>query len=121
MTVYVDDMKAPFGSGRRKMIMSHMIATDEDELHSMAVKIGVARKWYQGDHYDVAQSKKAEAIAHGAVLITWRQAGAMNGLRRRGHEMGDPETAPARLQALFKLRRLEREAAETSTPKEIAQ
>lgn len=58
MTVYVDDMRANFG----RMIMCHMVADDEGELHAMADKIGVARRWYQGDHYDIALVKRAKAV-----------------------------------------------------------
>jgi hypothetical protein len=65
MSVYVDDMKADFRPTHRpgrKYVMSHMIADTEAELHVMADKIGVLRKWYQGDHYDITQSKRALAI-----------------------------------------------------------
>lgn len=89
MTVYVDDMKANFG----RMIMCHMIATDEAELHAMADRIGIARKWFQGDHYDIALSKRALAVAAGAVEITWRQAGHMMFAVRRGLPMPSPENA----------------------------
>ena len=68
MTVYVDDMKAEFQSRHapgRRYVMSHRIADTDDELHAMADKIGVARKWFQRDHYDITQSKKALAIKHG--------------------------------------------------------
>lgn len=97
MTVYVDDMyKYPIGQfGRMKM--SHMIADTEDELHEMAGKIGIARRWYQGDHYDIALSKRALAISFGAVAITYRQLGCMAGLRKRGLLMGKPEDAEAAL------------------------
>lgn len=73
MVVYVDDMhKAPMGRfGRMKM--SHMIADTEAELHAMADRIGVARRWYQGDHYDIALSKRALAVAAGAVEVTLKQ------------------------------------------------
>lgn len=72
MTVYVDDMYK-YSTGRfRRMKMSHMIADTEEELHAMARKIGVARRWYQGDHYDIALSKRALAVEYGAVEITWR-------------------------------------------------
>lgn len=40
MTVYVDDMKAKVG----QMVMCHMVADTEPELHAMADKIGVARE-----------------------------------------------------------------------------
>lgn len=73
MTVYVDDMKAAFG----RMIMCHMIGDTEDELHRMAQAIGVARKWYQGDHYDVSLGCRAKAVKLGAAEITWREAGMM--------------------------------------------
>ena len=73
MTVYVDDMhELPMGKFRR-MKMSHMIADTEEELHAMADKIGVARRWYQGDHYDVCKSKRTIAVRHGAVEITLRE------------------------------------------------
>lgn len=89
MAVYVDDMKAPYG----RMIMCHMIADHEDELHAMAARIGVARKWYQGDHYDIALSKRARAIFEGAVPITMRQAGLMIAVQKRTGVMPLPQDA----------------------------
>jgi hypothetical protein len=87
MTVYVDDMRAEFfppqAPGRR-FIMCHMIADTEDELHAMAARIGVARKWYRGDHYDITLSKRRLAVAAGAQEITWREAGERMCRRRRG-------------------------------------
>lgn len=93
MAVYVDDMyKYPMGAyGRMKM--SHMIATTDTELHDMAQRIGVARKWYQGNHYDIAISKRELAISFGAIPITLRQLACMSALQKRGLPMGDPETA----------------------------
>lgn len=93
MTVYVDDMyKVPMGRfGRMKM--SHMIADDDAELHAMAARIGIARKWYQGDHYDVAMSARAKAVAAGAVEISMQNLSAMALNRRQGLPMGNPETA----------------------------
>ena len=80
MTVYVDDMKAKVG----QMVMCHMVADTEPELHAMADKIGVARKWYQyphksrWPHYDIALSKRALAVANGAQEIRWRDAPAIS-------------------------------------------
>ncbi len=100
MTVYVDDMATAYG----RMRMCHMIADTEAELHAMADRIGVARKWYQGDHYDIAQSKKALALAAGAVPITWRQAAAMSRIRRRDPnvKLCDPAIAEAVMMANWK-------------------
>lgn len=86
--VYVDDMyKYPMGQfGRMKM--SHMIADTDAELHAMAAKIGVARRWYQGDHYDISMSKRTEAVALGAKEITLRELSAMALARRRQQANG---------------------------------
>ena len=70
MTVYVDDMAAKYG----RMVMFHMVADTEDELHAMAEKIGVARRWHQKagtvhSHYDICKAKRAQAVAHGAVKV----------------------------------------------------
>lgn len=89
MTVYVDNMRAKYG----RLIMCHMLADTETEAHAMADAIGVARKWYQGDHYDIALSKRALAVAAGAVEITWREAGCMHMRRRITGELGNPEDA----------------------------
>lgn len=81
--VFVDDMyRYPTGQFHR-MKMSHMIADTEEELHVMADKIGIARKWYQGDHYDISMTKRQLAIRYGAVPITWRKLGQMTRDRRR--------------------------------------
>lgn len=72
MTVYVDAAQNAYG----RMKMSHMIADTPEELHAMADKIGVARKWFQKmasfPHYDIAQSKRAIALQHGAVELVTR-------------------------------------------------
>lgn len=97
LTVYVDDMyRYPIGRlkvGRYAMKMSHMIADTDAELHAMAVAIGVARRWYQGDHYDISLSKRAIAVARGAVEITYRQCGLMSSNRKVTGSLGAPETA----------------------------
>lgn len=78
MAVYVDDMKAKFG----RMFMCHMVADTDDELHEMAAKIGVARRWHQKagthkSHYDICLSKRAVAVKLGAVEITQRETAAL--------------------------------------------
>ena len=57
----------------RNMKMSHMIADTEEELHAMADKIGLKRKWYQGDHYDVSYGLRQKAIEFGAKELTMRE------------------------------------------------
>lgn len=89
MTVYVDDMQAPF----RNMVMCHMIGDNEAELHAMAAHIGVARHWYQGNHYDIAQSKRRLAVTAGATEITWKQCGLMCAVVKMGFPMPRPDCA----------------------------
>lgn len=74
MAVFVDDMKAVYG----RMIMCHMGADTTEELLAMVDKIGVARKWLQcagtwREHFDIALSKRALAVQHGAVEVTQRE------------------------------------------------
>ena len=85
MTCYVDNMRAPF----RRMLMCHMVADTEEELHDMADEIGVARKWYQGDHYDICLSKRKLAVEAGAVEVTRRELGriVMEQRRKRACQM----------------------------------
>jgi len=75
-----------------------MLADSDEELHAMAAKIGVQRKWHQApprhdSHYDICLSKKALALAAGAIAITYRQAGAMNAHRRVLGRLGHPDTS----------------------------
>ncbi len=66
MSVYVDNMKAKY----RNMIMCHMLADTLEELHEMADKIGINRKWFQNHstpHYDICLAKKKLALQNGAI------------------------------------------------------
>jgi Protein of unknown function (DUF4031) len=78
MTVYVDAVftAAPQGTQARShgTKWCHMIATDLEELHAMALKLGLKRSYFQQHriypHYDLVPSKRALAIAKGATEIT---------------------------------------------------
>lgn len=82
-----------------RLVLCHMLADSAEELHAMADRIGVARRWYQPPtltvvgHYDIALSKRSRAIAAGAIEISKRQAGAMNMRRRVTGTLGPPEQA----------------------------
>lgn len=93
MATYVDDMRAPYG----RLIMCHMIADTDEELHAMAARIGVSRRWWQAppkvshSHYDICLSKRSLAIAAGAIEITVRQTAQMCRQRRLTGVLGRPE------------------------------
>ena len=86
MAVYVDEAVWPFG----RMLMCHMIADSREELDAMADRIGVRRKWIQkpgtpGEHYDICKSKRARAVAAGAVEVDSRELVRI--IARRGGPM----------------------------------
>lgn len=74
MTVYVDRARYPF----RGYVMCHMVADSLDELHWMAEKIGMERRWFQRPpkashpHYDISQDRRRLALALGAQEVCAR-------------------------------------------------
>lgn len=101
VTVYVDNMR----SGYRQMVMCHMLADSEPELHTMADQIGIKRQWYQGDHYDICLAKRTLALRAGAIEITARQAAAMRRRRRETGSLGLPGDAVAWARASMRNRK----------------
>lgn len=85
MTVFVDNMRARHG----RLVMCHMIADSSEELLAMADRIGVARRWLQHawtyrEHFDIALSKRAMAVAAGAKEVTRMELGRIIRARRGG-------------------------------------
>lgn len=69
MTVYVDELPDGWGKWSGG---GHMLASDIDELHALAERIGLRRAWFQDRtfaHYDLTRSKRVAALAAGAVAI----------------------------------------------------
>jgi hypothetical protein len=44
-----------------------------EELHEFAERIGIPRRGFQGDHYDVPEEWHADLLAAGAVLVASRE------------------------------------------------
>lgn len=70
MAVYVDNQRLPF----RGMLMSHMVADTEAELHAMAGHLGLRRTWFQNKprgtpHYDVSVNMRERALQAGAIPV----------------------------------------------------
>ncbi len=84
MSVYVDEPMWGYG----RMTMCHMFADSREELDAMADRIGVSRRWIQKagterEHYDIAKSKRALAVEHGAIEIGMHQVAELMRARRR--------------------------------------
>ena len=71
MAVYVDGAQNKFG----RMVMCHMVADTVAELHEMAAKVGMKREWFQpysSPHYDLSKTRRAAAVAAGAIEVDRR-------------------------------------------------
>lgn len=100
MACYVDPAIHDFG----RMKMCHLFADSDEELHAMADRIGVARRWHQKPpkaswpHYDVCKSKRALAVKLGAVEVD-RYAALEHTLRLRDRLTPERAAQFARLRA----------------------
>lgn len=105
VTIFVDDWRQPAKLGRYPGKWSHLIAgpfDPIDELHEFARSIGMRREWFQNKpwpraHYDVPENRRRQAIAAGAVPITWKELGQMladaREQRKRDQAAQRPESA----------------------------
>ena len=91
MTVYIDLPTWP-GHGR---LWSHLVSdTSYAELHEFAAQLGIPRRAFEGDHYDVIAERYAGAVAAGARPVSTREIVLRlhaSGLRRRRRSRLAPE------------------------------
>ncbi|MCV2489667.1 DUF4031 domain-containing protein [Geodermatophilus sp. YIM 151500] len=97
MAVLIDPPVWPW-RGRR---WSHLVSdVSYDELHAfVAAELGIPRRAFQGDHYDVPEELYARAVAAGAAPVSCRELLAR--LRTAGLRLARPRPpaaggAPAR-------------------------
>ncbi len=80
----------------RERWWGHMVSdTSYDELHAFAERLGVPRRGFERDHYDIPEHLHAAAIEAGAQLVTSKELVrrlTAAGLRRPKHR---PAPAPA--------------------------
>lgn len=98
--VYVDKQRNAF----RGMVLCHMLADSEDELHNMARQVRMKREWFQNSrvpHYDICMERRAMALAKGAIEIDrgrtvqlMRKHGWGGSRCGRGHDNRHVENAP---------------------------
>lgn len=69
MTILVDDPIWPWRGYR----WAHMVSDHSyEELHEFASNLGIPRRGFQGDHYDIPDYMHQEAIDLGAILVNSR-------------------------------------------------
>jgi hypothetical protein len=83
VTILVDAPTWP-GHGR---LWSHLVSdTSYEELHAFAAGVGLPRRAFERDHYDVLAERFDDVLAAGAELVSSREIVARlraAGLRRR--------------------------------------
>jgi Protein of unknown function (DUF4031) len=83
VTIYIDPPIWP-GHG---YLWSHMISDQSyQELHDFAARIGIPRRGFERDHYDVIADRYNAALAEGARPVSSREIVLLltqAGLRRR--------------------------------------
>jgi hypothetical protein len=92
VTVYIDPPTWP-GHGR---MWSHLVSdVSFDELHTFAEELGVPRRAFERDHYDIPAHRYADVVAAGAVEVSSREVVRLltgAGLRRpKGREVPPPQ------------------------------
>lgn len=94
MTVYVDDMRRRVRVGRIVGRWSHLVADHPAELAAFAARLGLDPAWLQDagqptEHYDVTDAKRAEALALGAVPMSYlREMGSFIAAKRQHSKEG---------------------------------
>lgn len=70
MAILVDSPIWPF----RDDLWAHLVSDESyDELHEFAARLGLPRRAFQGDHYDVPRPLRERAIELGAQAVTGRE------------------------------------------------
>jgi hypothetical protein len=70
MAVLVDPLREYPDAGLPVTRWCHMVSdADFDELHAFATQLGIPRRRFQGDHYDLHVALRARAVALGAIEV----------------------------------------------------
>ena len=85
MSCYVDAVRDYPGAGLRYSRFCHLLADTRDELHAMADRLGMPRRYFQDHpwrwHYDLPEPLHDLALELGAVELPLHDVGVL--LRRR--------------------------------------
>jgi hypothetical protein len=74
MTLLVDPLREYPDSGLPFRHWCHLVSDGSfEELHAFADGLGIPRRFFQGDHYDLPEHLRARALELGALPVTTRE------------------------------------------------
>ncbi len=74
MAVLVDPLREYPETGLPFRHWCHLVSDASfEELHAFAAELGIPRRFFQGDHYDLPEHVRARALELGAVPVTTRE------------------------------------------------
>lgn len=74
MAVLVDPLREYPDTGLPFRHWCHMVSDESyEDLHGFADLLGIPRRFFQGDHYDLPQHVRAQAVALGAAQVSTRE------------------------------------------------
>ena len=96
MSCYVDTVRSYPGAGLRFTEFCHLLADERDELHELAARIGMPRRFFQDHpwrwHYDLPAHLRVEAVRLGALEVDLAFVGALLRERRRSMPGGPTDS-----------------------------
>ena len=102
MAVLVDPLREYPDTGLPFRSWSHLVSDESfEELHAFAAALGIPRRFFQGDHYDLPAHLRTRALELGAEPVTHaRAAGADGRAARRARAFACAATGrPRRMRA----------------------
>ena len=74
MAILVDPLREYPHTGLPFRRWCHLVSDGSfEELHAFAEQLGIPRRFFQGDHYDLPQHVRTRALELGAVPVTTRE------------------------------------------------
>ncbi len=74
MAILIDPLREYPGTGLPFSHWCHAVSDASfEELHAFAARIGIPRRYFQGDHYDLPAHLRPRALELGAAAVTTRE------------------------------------------------
>ena len=98
MAVLVDPLREYPDTGLPFRSWSHLVSDESfEELHAFAAELGIPRRFFQGDHYDLPAHLRSRALELGAEPVTTRSLLARMAGPRGDRARSRAQRRPARV------------------------